>query len=170
MAGNNDFAFGSLKIPFTYKAETNSTLSVYSWQIQFRQTPKFRYYSSRIPYCFFRTFHSCHHSIIAQTLSISYGALLGIFWDQSIHAPWPCGYTHISTFPGRSRALVSVTHAARECTAFGNLQSLTRAHDLVLREDGVNVFVLATLRITRGDLRKRESSSSRGWETWWWDA
>ena len=59
-----DFPFGFLKIRFTDKAETNSTLSVYSRQIQSGQTPKLRYHSSGILYWFLRFFHThatIHH-------------------------------------------------------------------------------------------------------------
>ena len=123
--------------PFTDKPETNSTFSVYSWQIQFGQTPMFRYHSSRIPYWFLRIFHTYATIELSHKLSsfsIGCGGLLGTSWDQSIRTSWPCGYTHISTFLVHSGALVPVTHAARECTAFGDLRSLAQSRVRCCRE------------------------------------
>ena len=126
----SDFPFGSLEIPFTDKAETNSTFSIYSWQIQPGKTPKFQYHSARISYCFLRIFRA--HATIQlspklSSFSIGYGGLLGTSWDQSIRTPWPCGHTHISTFLGCSGTLVPVTYAARECSTFGDLWSLAQS-------------------------------------------
>ena len=41
----------------------------------------------------------------------------------------------ILTIPGCSRTLIPVTHATRECTAFGNLRSLAHKDDLELVTD-----------------------------------
>ena len=158
----------SSRSPSPTKWKLISTFSVYSWQIQFGQTPKFRYPVPVSPAVFSEP--STHATIQLSpqlpSFSISYGALLSISGDQSIQSPWPCSYTHISTFPRRSGALVLVTHIVRECTALGNLQSLAQSRQFRMQEDGVDVFISVTLRITRGVSRKRECSSSCGWETW----
>ena len=146
--------FGVLKIRFTNKAETISTLSVYSRQIQFGQTPKFRYHCSGIP----QIHPTVHLSLQLPSFAISYGGLLDTSWDQFICTPWPCDYIPISTFPGRSGTLVPVTHAARECTASDDLRSLAQSRQSrvrpLLQEDGINVFVLENLKITRRDSRR----------------
>jgi len=140
-----------LRIPFTYKADTNSTFSVYSWQIQ--------YHNSRILLISQNLHHSCHHRTIElspklSSSSISYGGLLGTSWDQSIRTPWCCGYTHISTFPGCSGGFVPVTHAARECTAFGNLRSLAKSRRFRVGH------------LSR-DLRRLGNLAVRWWRQWW---
>jgi len=101
------------------------------------------------------------NSHLSLSAMVHYWAYLGI---NPYNTPWPCSYTHISTFPRRSGALVLVTHIVRECTAFGNLQSLAQSRRFRMQEDGVDVFISVTLRITREVSRKRECSSS--WEIW----
>ena len=102
-------------------------------------------------------FHSCHHRTIAQTLIFLYqlwwivGHILG---DQSIRTPWRCGCTHISTFPGCSGGFVPVTHAARECTAFGDLRSLAKSRWFRVRH------------LSHG-LRRLGNSAVRWWRQWW---
>jgi len=85
------------------------------------------------------------------SFSIGYGGLLGTSWDQSIRTLWRCGYTHISTFPRRSGGFVPVTHAARECTAFGDLQSLAKSR----------WFRVGHLSRRLGNL------AVRWWRQWW---
>ena len=100
-------------------------------------------------------FHSCHHRTIAQTLIFLYqlwwivGHILG---DQSIRTPWRCGYTHISTFPGRIGGFVPVTHAARECT--GDLRSLAKSRWFRVRH------------LSHG-LRRLGDLAVRWWRQWW---
>ena len=158
----------SSRSPSPTKRKLISTFSVYSWQIQFGQTPKFRYPVPVSPAVFSEP--STHATIQLSHLSLSAMVhcwrYLGI---NPYNTPWPCSYTHISTFPRRSGALVPVTHIVKECTAFGNLQSLAQSRQFTMQEDGVDVFISVTLRITRGVSRKRECSSSCGWETCQWD-
>ena len=76
----NDVPFGSLKIPFTYKAETNSTFSVCSWQIQY---------------------HNSIHATIElspklSSFSISYGGLLDTSWEINPYAHLDVAATPIS--------------------------------------------------------------------------
>jgi len=80
---SNDFPFGFLKIPFTDKVKTNFYFQRLFLTDSVWANSKVPISSSRIPYCFLRTFHSCHHPIIS-SFSISYGALLKISGDQSI--------------------------------------------------------------------------------------
>ena len=69
---SNDFPFGFLKIPFTDKAETNFYFQRLFLTDSVRANSKVPISSSSIPCCFLRTFHSCHHPIIAPTLIFLY--------------------------------------------------------------------------------------------------
>ena len=101
-------------------------------------------------------FHSCTIELSPKlsSFSISYGGLLGTSWDQSIRTPWRCGYTHISSFPRRSGGFVPVTHAARECTAFGDLRSLAKSRWFRVGH------------LSRG-LRRLGNLAVRWWRQWW---
>jgi len=50
------------------------------------------------------------NSHLSLSAMVHYWAYLGI---NPYNTPWPCSYTHISTFPRRSGALVPVTHIVR---------------------------------------------------------
>ena len=137
-------------------------------QIQFGQTPTFRYHCSGILLRIFHIHPTVQLLLQLSSFAISYGGLSGTSWDQYICTPWPCDYTTISTFPGRSGTLVPVTHAARECTASDDLRSLAQSRRSrvrpLLQEDGVNIFVL---KITRGDSRRLGNLAVR-WSRQWW--
>ena len=101
-------------------------------------------------------FHSCHHRTIAQTLIFLYqlwwivGHILG-----SIHTHTLTLRLHpILAFPRRSGGFVPVTHAARECTAFGDLQSLAKSRWFRVRH------------LSHG-LRRLGSLAVRWWRQWW---
>jgi len=150
-----------LRIRLTNKAETNSTLSVYPRQIQFGQTPKFRYHCSGIP----QIHPTVHLSLQLPSFAIGYGGLSGTSWDQYICTPWPCDYTTISTFPGRSGTLVPVTHAARECTAPGDLRSLTQSKWSRVRRCCERMESMCSF----WQIWRLQEEIRGGWGTWQWD-
>ena len=95
-----------------------------------------------------------HHQTITRTVIFLYqlwwivGHILG-----SIHTHTLTLRLHpILAFPRRSGGFVPVTHAARECTAFGDLQSLAKSRWFRVRH------------LSR-DLRR--NLAGRWWRQWW---